>query len=253
MNLIPSQLGAEPKKLAVLGGLALVLIVVYFINRTPDVPQQAASITAPAARNPVPLESLGARARSTATTASALTPGAIQGASQGSATTRRGEAAIQDFKPTLKLPDGVDVSRIDPALKLDLLAKLQQLPLEGGERSLFEFGAPPKPATPTPVVAPVKPITPPPSTPAAPATPPKPVIPPIPLKFYGYVSDSRNVQPGAAKRAFFLDGEDIVVAGENDVIRNRFKVIRIGVNSAVVEDTTNKNQQTLPLVEELPG
>jgi hypothetical protein len=30
-------------------------------------------------------------------------------------------------------------------------------------------------------------------------------------------------------------------------------VIRIGVNSAVVEDTTNKNQQTLPLIEELQG
>jgi hypothetical protein len=250
MNLIPAQLGAEPKKLAILGGLAVVLIVVYFINRTPDVPQQAASITPAAARNPVPLESLGARARSVQS-AAGLTP---QGPPDtGSA--RRGQAAIQDFKPTLKLPDGVDVSRIDPALKLNLLAQLQNLPLEGGERSLFEFGAAPKPRTPTPTVAPVKPITPLPSaeTPGVPATPPKPVIPPIPLKFYGYVSDSRNIAPGAAKRAFFLDGEDIVVAGENDVIHNRFKVIRIGVNSAVVEDTTNKNQQTLPLIEELPG
>ena len=43
------------------------------------------------------------------------------------------------------------------------------------------------------------------------------------------------------------------MAGENDLIHNRFKIIRIGVNSAVVEDTTNKNQQTLPLIEELPG
>jgi len=103
-------------------------------------------------------------------------------------------------------------------------------------------------------VAPVKPTTPPPTPePAPPATPPKPVIPPIPLKFYGYVSDPRIAMPGVSKRAFFLDGEDIVVAGENDVIHNRFKVIRIGVNSAVVEDTTNNNQQTLPLVEELPG
>jgi hypothetical protein len=236
MNLIPSQLGAEPKKLAILGALAVVLMVVYFINRTPDVPQQAAT-TAPAVRNPVPLESLGPRTRSTAN--AALTPMPPQG---GTAT-RRGEAAIQDFKPTLKLPDGADVSRIDPALKLDLLAQLQTLPLEGGERSLFEFGAPPKPKTPTPEVAPVKPVT------LAPA----PEAPPIPLKFYGYVSDSRSVLPGAAKRAFFLDGEDIVVAGENDVIHNRFKVIRIGVNSAVVEDTSNNNQQTLPLVEELPG
>jgi len=250
MNLIPTQLGAEPRKLAVLGGLAAVLIVVYFINRTPDVPQQAASITPSAARNPVPLESLGARARSAAT----LTPMPRQ----GGAPSRRGEAAIQDFRPTLKLPDGVDVSRIDPALKLNLLAQLQNLPLEGGERSLFEFGAASKPKTPTPTVAPVKPITPLPSsetpeTSGVPATPPKPVVPPIPLKYYGYVSESRAVAPGVAKRAFFLDGEDIVVAGENDVIRNRFKIIRIGVNSAVVEDTTSKNQQTLPLVEELPG
>lgn len=252
-NLIPSQLGAEPKKLAILGGLAAVLIVVYFINRTPDVPQQAASITPAATRNPVPLESLGTRARSVQS-AAGLTPQAAP--ETGSA--RRGQAAIQDFKPTLKLPDGVDVSRIDPALKLNLLAQLQSLPLEGGERSLFEFGSAPKPKTTTPTVAPVKPITPPSSpdasgTSGVPATPPKPVIPPIPLKYYGYVSDSRAVAPGAAKRAFFLDGEDIVVAGENDVIRNRFKIIRIGVNSAVVEDTTNKNQQTLPLVEELPG
>jgi hypothetical protein len=250
MNLIPSQLGAEPKKLAVLGGLAVVLIVVYFVNRTPDVPQQAASVAPAAARNPVPLESLGARARSVQT-AAALNPQATP--ETGAA--RRGQPAIQDFKPTLKLPDGVDVSRIDPALKLNLLAQLQNLPLEGGERSLFEFGAAPKPKTPTPTVAPVKPVTPspPPEISAVPAAPPKPVIPPIPLKFYGYVSNSRNIAPGAPKRAFFLDGEDIVVAGENDIIRNRFKIIRIGVNSAVVEDTTNNNQQTLPLVEELPG
>jgi len=250
MNLIPSQLGAEPKKLAFLGVVLLVLVVVFLMNRTPDVPQQAAALntsttTPAAARNPVPLESLASRSRTAAT----LTPAPAQ----GGAPTRRGEAAIQDFKPTLKLPDGVDVSRIDPALKLDLLARLQNLPLEGGERSVFEFGAAPKPKTPTPAVAKVIPLTPPPATPAAPITPPKPVIPPIPLRFYGYVSDSRGVVPGAAKRAFFLDGEDIVVAGENDVIRNRFKIIRIGVSSAVVEDTTNKNQQTLPLVEELPG
>lgn len=245
MNLIPSQLGAEPKKLAVLGALAVVLIVVYVVNRTPDVPQQAASITTPVARTPVPLESLSSRTRS----ASNLTPVPVQ----GGAPTRRGEAAIQDFKPTLKLPDGVDVSRIDPALKLDLLARLQELPLEGGERSLFEFGAAPKPKTPTPTVAKVVPIAPPVATPPAPVTPAKPAIPPIPLKFYGYVSEAAGIVPGAAKRAFFLDGEDIVVAGENDVIRNRFKIIRIGVNSAVVEDTTNKNQQTLPLIEELPG
>jgi len=247
MNLIPSQLGAEPKKLAILGGLAVVLVAVYVMNR-PDVPSGVAATSSPV-RNPVPLESLGPRTRSTSNAALMPMP------PQGGIATRRGETAIQDFKPTLKLPDDMDVSRIDPALKLDLLAQLQSLPLEGGERSLFEFGAPPKPKDPTPTVAPVKPTTPPPppKPEQPPATPPKPVIPPIPLKFYGYVADPRIAMPGVSKRAFFLDGEDIVVAGENDVIHNRFKVIRIGVNSAVVEDTTNNNQQTLPLVEELPG
>ena len=172
---------------------------------------------------------------------------------QGGAPTRRGEAAIQDFKPTLKLPDGVDVSRIDPALKLDLLARLQKLPLEGGERSVFEFGAPPKPKTPTPVVAKVVPIAPPTAHAGGPGHSAEAADPADPAQILRLRERSWRHRSGAAKRAFFLDGEDIVVAGENDVIRNRFKIIRIGVNSAVVEDTTNKNQQTLPLIEELPG
>jgi len=245
MKAIPTQVGAEPKKLAILGGLAVVLVVVYFINRSPDVPQQPPPVRA-AVTDPASLKTLPARPASKSP---------LPMPAQRNTAGRRGETVIQDFKPTLKLPEGADVSRIDPSLKLDLLAQLQELPQEGGERSLFEFGAPPKPKTPTPTVAPVKPQDPPKPDAAAaagetPAAPPKPAPPPpIPLKFYGYVSQSQ----GPSKRAFFLDGEDIVVAGENDVIRSRFKVVRIGVNSAVVEDTTTKNQQTLPLIEELQG
>ena len=225
----PTKFGAEPKRLAILGGLVVVLVVVYFINRTPDTPPQAAT-SAPA--RPAPQSS-------------PLTP-----MPQQRTQARRDDAAIQDFKPSLKLPEGTDVSRIDPTLRLDLLAKVQNSAMEGGERSLFDFGAPPKPKTPPPSVQPINPVTPPVAVqPVTPVAPPKAGPPPIPLKFYGYVNGSS----GGSRQAFFLDGEDIFVAGENDMIRNRFKVIRIGVNSAVVEDTTNKNQQTLPLVEELPG
>jgi hypothetical protein len=210
---------------------------VYFINRIPDsgAPQTQAASNLP--NDPVALKRLPS------TSVTPLPP--------PRQTARRGETAIQDFKPSFKLPEGTDVSRIDPTLKLDLMAKLRDLPLEGGERSLFDFGAPPKPATPPPPVQPIKPVTPPPapSTPAVPVAPVKPPPPPIPLKFYGYVNASR----GGLRQAFFLDGDDIFVAGENEIIRSRYKVIRIGVNSAVVEDTTNKNQQTLPLIEELPG
>jgi hypothetical protein len=224
-----------------LGGLLAVLVVVYFTNRDPGVTEPSAPVSAPSAA-PVPLKGMPPR------TASAPPPPVPQ----RNTAARRENAAIVDFKPTLKLPEGADVSRIDPSLKLDLLARLQQLPAEGGERSLFEFGAAPRPSTPTPSVAPVKPQTPPGASASAsspPTAPPKPAVAPIPLKFYGYVGDAK----GTSKRALFLDGEDIVVASENDMIRNRYKVIRIGINSAVIEDTTNKNQQTLPLVEELAG
>jgi hypothetical protein len=64
-----------------------------------------------------------------------------------------------------------------------------------------------------------------------------------------------NPSKADSKRAFFLDGEDIVIASEGDVIKKRYKIVRIGVNSAVVEDTQFKsnNQQTLPLEAEMAG
>jgi hypothetical protein len=244
MKLAPTQVGANRRNLVILGGLLVVLVVVFFMNSNSGAPPQASVTPAAQATAPVPVRTPAA-VRPTPASLTPMPPQRGQG-------TRREDASIQDFKPTLKLPEGMDVSRIDPSLKLDLMSKLQQLPMEGGERSLFEFGAAPAPKTPTPVVAPVKPQTPPTpvaTTPAEPPPPAKPVQAPIPLKFYGYVSETH----GPSKRAFFLDGDDIVVAGENDVIHNRYKIIRIGVNSAVVEDTTSKSEQTLPLVEELPG
>jgi len=87
--------------------------------------------------------------------------------------------------------------------------------------------------------------------PPPPPPPPDPKAPPIPLKFYGFVNPSK----ADTKRAFFLSGEDIIIAGEGDMVNKRYKIIRIGVNSAVVEDTQFKsnNQQTLPLEAEMAG
>jgi hypothetical protein len=118
--------------------------------------------------------------------------------------------------------------------------------LEGGERNLFQFGAAPAPKTPEPKIVPK------PAGPAAiaanapPETPSKPPPPPIPLKFYGYSSQAQQTD----KRAFFLDGDDIIVASEGQVIKSRYKVVRIGINSVVVEDVQFQHQQTLPLEEQ---
>jgi len=236
MKLAPSGIGAEPKKLALLVGLLVTAGVVYFWMNRSDVPAGANASPAAAVK-----------------TAAVPAPSAPRPAtaSYGPRTQRGGRvaASADDFRPTLKLPEGLDVSRIDPTLKLDLMAKVRNVSVEGGSRSLFEFYTPPPPPPPpTPKVNPIKPD---PTTAAkqaevvkGPAPPPPP--PPIPLKFYGYSGALRS----NVRRAFFLDGEDIVQAGENETIRNRFKIIRIGVNSAVVEDTVAKSQQTLPLADE---
>ena len=248
MKLLPAGLGAEPKKLAILVALVGVLIVVYFMNRTPDSPASSAASSAAGA-------SAGANSRSATPSPIALANRELDSVTPMPAqrTQRGSETSIADFKPSLKPPEGTDVSRIDPTLRLDLIAKLRTLALEGGARSIFDFGAAPAPVK-LPTVAPIKPgpAAPKPGTPSAPATPAapaKPAFPPIPLKFYGYVDASQ----GATRRAFFLQGDDIFVAGENDVIGSHYKIVRINANSALVEDTAKKNQQTLPLIEELPG
>jgi hypothetical protein len=160
----------------------------------------------------------------------------------------------REFRPSLK-PKNIDTTSVDPTLRLDLIAKLKTVDVEAGTRSLFEISAAPPPDAvklgkePDKIaIAPrfVGPVQPKPVEP-----PPEPKAPPIPLKFYGFVNKTKV----GDKRAFFLDGEDIVIAGEGDMIKKRYKIVRIGVNSAVVEDTEFKsnNQQTLPLEAELAG
>ena len=76
--------------------------------------------------------------------------------------------------------------------------------------------------------------------------PPKPPPLNLPWKYYGYTSPRGSSQ----KKAFFLDGEEILIANEGEVLKSKYRVVRIGVNSVVLEDTDTKSQQTLPLAEE---
>jgi len=71
----------------------------------------------------------------------------------------------------------------------------------------------------------------------------EPVAPPIALKYYGFA----NPRASGHKRAFFLDNDDIIVASEGELIKRRYKLVKIGVNSVTMEDTQFKTEQTLPL------
>src|SRR5436309_9940970 len=108
MNLAPAKARPQPKQLAILGILVIVLGVVYWTNRTPSASEvSVAPTSAPSVLNP-----LGPRP-------------APSGPMPTQRASGRGERVMEDFRPSLKLKEGVDVTRIDPTLKLDLLARFE--------------------------------------------------------------------------------------------------------------------------------
>jgi len=230
------KIGAEPKKVAILAVLMTAAGVLFYRNvfsgsEAPSPSRPAAATVRPATPAPVgsgPVPPNIRRARS----------GPIQ-------------RSTDEFKPSLR--NVGDVSKVDPTLRLDLLAKVVAVEREGGSRSLFQFSAPPAPPAPKVDVAKIIPKTPEQikaeQARATSSDPAKPPPPPITLKFYGYSS----ARVDGRKRAFFLDGEDIYVVSEGDLIKRRYKVVRIGVNSVVMEDTEHKNQQTIILQQEQAG
>jgi hypothetical protein len=163
----------------------------------------------------------------------------------------------EEFHPSMKRKpeEAAALTSLDPTLRLDLLAKVHSQQLETAGRNPFQFGQPPPPPVPpAPKVDPKKLLEAKKETPKA-AEPPKETGPPKPpplnlaWKYYGYTSPRGSPQ----KRAFFLDGEDILTANEGEVLKKKYKVVRIGVNSVVMEDVDTKSQQTLPLAEEAVG
>ncbi len=108
-----------------LGGLSVVLVGVYFLNRTEPSPDGDGNSgayvkTSPSIARPGPVDA-----------------GEFSGPKLATRSGRRAD----DFRPSLKLPEGIDITKIDPTLKMELLAKLQKVPLEGGARSVFDYGA----------------------------------------------------------------------------------------------------------------
>jgi hypothetical protein len=166
-----------------------------------------------------------------------------------------------EFHPVLRKknarPDEqqINPNEIDPTLHFELLAKVQEMKLEGGQRNLFQFGASPveaKPlAGPEPVIAMGKPfIYPQPDRPKPPE-PPKvePPPPPPSFKYYGLATKRIDNK----RTAFFLDGEDIILATEGMTVKTRWRVVRIGADSVMLEDMQTKRQQPLGLSEDAGG
>ena len=179
-------------------------------------------------------------------------PGALPGAETAPKRPASTQRHAEEFNPALhskRAEDRIDPMKVDPVLRLDLLAKVQAVEPAGGTRNLFQMGAPPKPPeelpkTPEPVVkiGPVAPVV------KVETPPPAPVTPPVQLKFYGFSTVIRN----GKRTGYFMDGDDIAIAGEGEVVNRRYRVIRIAVRSVQIEDIEGKRTVTLPITEETP-
>ncbi|HUP04686.1 MAG TPA: hypothetical protein VMU19_11895 [Bryobacteraceae bacterium] len=233
------KLGLENKRqTAILGGLFLVLGYALYSNVLSG-PSQPASAPAPAAAPAQP---------------SALAPEETPAAApRPSASRDTGGDFHPVFRPR-RPEDRIDPTKVDPTLHMELLDKLQNEASDTAGRNLFQFGAPPPPPpTPAQLAQLKKPepiVTPHPVTPAAPPPPPQAALPPpIPLKYFG-LSTARS---SGRKVAFFLDGENILMGSEGDMLQKRYRVVRINISSVVLEDTQQKRSETVPLVIEPNG
>ena len=139
---------------------------------------------------------------------------------------------------------------IDPELRLDLLQRLANVKAPSAMRNLFESGPAaqaggPFGGMPNRIIATTKPVSLPPVQSAVPVMPK--IEANIPLKYYGFV---KPVNSGDGNRGFFLDGDNILVATEGQLVQQRYMVVQLNPLSARLEDTQIKMAQTLPVVPE---
>jgi len=102
-------------------------------------------------------------------------------------------------------------------------------------RNPFRFGTKPPPPAPPVVVRPPVPAAP-------PGPPPPPPIPPIPLKFIGRMVLDKQIV------AVLSDTKGTVFrAMEGQVVDGRYRVVKIGEESLVIEYVNGTGRMTLPL------
>jgi hypothetical protein len=226
------KIGVDPKILV--GGLiAFAAILFWYNSRSEDVPS-APTRPSTTARSET----------STFTPPPAASPALKSRAS----TARRSVSQAANDRGTLRLRP-VDATRgdIDPTLHLDLLSRLQAVAQAPSTRSLFEIQVvPPTASGPGAIKGPVimpKPLPPP--APAAVASVPPPPTVNVPLRYYGFV---RPAEVGRTNSGLFLDGDNVLVVSEGQVVKQHFLIVELTPTNARVEDVQLRQGQTLPVV-----
>lgn len=123
----------------------------------------------------------------------------------------------------------------DYSVVLDRLKKAQTTEYKPSGRNIFI-------AVPVKVVEVVKPVEPP-HVDQGPPVPPPPPPPQLSMKFFGY---GTLPSPGP-RQAFLLDGEEVKIVSEGDILQNHIRIIHIGNDRIEFEDTNTGLRNSLVL------
>jgi hypothetical protein len=134
---------------------------------------------------------------------------------------------------------GTTSAQLDPTLRMGPMLATERVAYTGSGRNIFSANSSPV-DIPKPIAS-VRPKVA--AAPAyvAPVGPPPP--PPIDLKFFGTATSANG-----KRQALLLHGQDVFLAMDGEMVQRRYQIITVSANSIVVEDKTNNNRQTLPLV-----
>jgi hypothetical protein len=135
-----------------------------------------------------------------------------------------------------KTADNVQPGDLD--VRLDSLKEERPAP-ESNDRNPFRFYV--KPPPPPPPV-PTQPIVQPTPAPLDTGPPPPPPPPPIPLKYIGLLEEK-----GGIKLAAFSDCRSTMRAHEGDIIAGQYRLVKIGVESVVMEYVDGRGRTTIRL------
>lgn len=133
---------------------------------------------------------------------------------------------------------GTTAAQLDPTLKMGPMLVTEQLVYSGTGRNIFSLAS-----APVEIPKPVASARPKPTAPVFTPPPGPPPPPPIDLKFFGTEVNSQG-----KRRAFLLHGDDVFLASDGDIVQRRYRILAVSANSVQVEDMTNNNRQTLPLI-----
>ncbi len=130
----------------------------------------------------------------------------------------------------------------EPRLHTELLDRIRKLEYSGTHRNIFIAAPPPPEKTAAQLAA--KPV----ERFVGPQLPPPPPPLQVPAEFFGYATRSVS----GKRVAFFTSGDDVLVVPEGDTFLGRFRLIRIGNDSADVEEISTGRHAVVQLVQPPP-